>query len=117
THTDTDASISPRLAQGVRRVKEWGNQCWCSMKMSPPNCSVKMSSPHGDFYDEQEGSAARGARQSSPGRQDHEPGGRASVASERAAVQAAQGPLPARGCAGLGASSPRPALRSQETHT
>src|SRR5436309_6011611 len=39
-----------------------------------------------------------------------EGGGRPSVASECAAVQAAQGPLPSRGRAGLGASPPRPAL-------
>src|SRR3989442_9839581 len=57
------------------------------MKMSPPNCSVKMSSPYGDFHDEQEGSATCWARQGSPGGQDHEPGGRLLEGVERAQAQ------------------------------
>src|SRR3989449_4050994 len=80
------------------------------MKMSPPNCSVKMSSPHGDFHDEQEGSTTRRSRGGSPGRQDHEPGGRPGVASHRATVQAPQGPRPSARPARLGPSPPRPAL-------
>src|SRR5439155_10958015 len=31
--------------------------CCCYMKMSWGNCSVKVSCPHGDFHDEQEGTA------------------------------------------------------------
>src|SRR6266436_5766944 len=69
----------PRLAAFEAPVNDRRGNCWCSMKMSPPNCSGKMSSPHGDFHDEQEGSTARWARQGSPGRQDHEPGGRPGV--------------------------------------
>src|SRR3989454_744273 len=85
------------------------------MKMSPPNCSVKMSSPYGDFHDEQEGSATCWARQGSPGGQDHEPGGRPGVAPYRATVQATEGPLPSAGPARLGASPPGPTVAAAVT--
>src|SRR3989475_8961543 len=85
------------------------------MKMSPPNCSVKMSSPYGDFHDEQEGSATCWARQGSPGGQDHEPGGRRGVAPYRATVQATEGPLPSAGHARLGASPTGPSVAAAVT--
>jgi hypothetical protein len=88
-----------RLARRQRLVKLRFSICWCSMKMSPPNCSVKMSSPHGDFHDEQKGSATRGARQGGPGRRDYNQEG-PGFASERAIVQATQG-ASVNGLAGL----------------
>src|SRR5574338_199215 len=60
------------------------------MKMSSPNCSVKMSSPYGDIHDEQEGSATGGSGQSRVDWEDHECGRGAGVAPERAPVSAAE---------------------------
>src|SRR5215472_5477146 len=81
--------------------------CCCSIKMSPRNCSVKMSPPYGDIHDEQEGSPPGRAGESGLGREDHEPGGSAGLAAECAAVQAAEGALPRGWRAGPIASQPR----------
>ena len=48
--------------------------CFGYMKMSSPNCSVKMS-PHGTPNHEQQGDSAAGSASGRQGRQDHEPGG------------------------------------------
>src|SRR5215472_15242202 len=48
-----------RVSHDGRAVKECYGWCYCYMKMSWGNCSVKMSSPYGDFHDEPEGSAPR----------------------------------------------------------
>src|SRR3989449_8671516 len=116
-HPSRQEALLMRLSvDSLRRVvKRDLAICWCSMKMSPPNCSVKMSSPYGDFHDEQEGSATCWARQGSPGGQDHEPGGRPGVAPYRATVQATEGPLPSAGPARLGASPPGPTVAAAVT--
>src|SRR5712691_10613354 len=99
----------------------WRLTCCCSMKMSAPNCSVKVSSHEttGDTHDEPEGSSAsrvsegagggtgdgaRGGSGLTPQRSTGSPaapslrdgGGRGTIAPQsRPAVAAAAGPAPA----------------------
>src|SRR5262245_57707495 len=46
-------SAGDRLGERACVGKCVGRLCWCSIRMSRPNCSVKMSSPHGDLHDAQ----------------------------------------------------------------
>src|SRR5215471_11839920 len=96
-----------RVPSTLARGKTIPLACCCSIKMSPRNCSVKMSPPYGDIHDEQEGSPPGRAGESGLGREDHEPGGSAGLAAECAAVQAAEGALPRGWRAGPIASQPR----------
>src|SRR5216117_1055773 len=56
-------------------VNTTGPSCYCYIKMSWGNCSVKMSSLHGDFHDEPEGVASRRIGSGGAGRADQQPGG------------------------------------------
>src|SRR5436190_749614 len=78
------------------------------MKMSPRNCSVKMSPRYGDLHDEQEGSASGGPRKSRFGGEDHQRGGSRSIASDGPAVQTPQGARSHGGCSRVAASCAGP---------
>src|SRR5690242_15618745 len=69
--------------------------CYCYMKMSWGNCSVKMSSPHGDFHDEPEGIAPRRPGRRGFGRPNQQSGRRRCSAAHTPTVSApeASGPL------------------------
>src|SRR6266567_2465576 len=86
--------------------------CCCSIKMSAPNCSVKVSShePTGDTHDEPEGSPARGVAQSLGGGTGDGGRGGGGLASERSPGPPTAPPLRDGGGRGAGAPQPRPAV-------
>jgi hypothetical protein len=49
--------MTPLYAAEVLGVNAPVGTCYCYIKMSWGNCSVKMSSPYGDFHDEPQGVA------------------------------------------------------------
>src|SRR5438309_9856814 len=68
--------------------------CYCYIKMSWGNCSVEMSSRHGDFHDEPEGVTPRGAAHRGGGTADQQWGGGGGPAHHGPAVSAAQTAVP-----------------------
>src|SRR5262245_53148497 len=59
--------------RATQSVKERTAPCYCYIKMSWGNCSVKMSSPHGDIHDEPEGVAPGGVGHRRAGRTYQQP--------------------------------------------
>src|SRR5712692_4225137 len=83
------------VPQGATYVKRRGQGCCWSIRMSPPNCSVRMS-PHedmGDIHDESKGSAPGWAAQGRAGREDQQCARSPSPAPEHPAVSTVEGPL------------------------
>src|SRR4029450_11552812 len=102
----------PRTSHGVSlrlrrtRVKRSLGRCYCYIKMSWGNCSVKMSSPHGDIYDEPEGVAPRWPGPGRRGGKDHQPGRCGGTADLAPTVSATQGAVSRRRGTGSAASRP-----------
>src|SRR5882724_6308765 len=94
------------IMYNTSKVKPAELSCWCYVKMSWGNCSVKVSCPHGDFHDEPEGIAPSGLGQSRARRAHHElPSG------HRPASHGPAGPTPEttlRGRRGPGAAPRQP---------
>src|SRR5206468_7339773 len=94
------------LTRRADAVKNGAGFCWCYVKMSWGNCSVKVSCPHGDFHDEPEGIAPSGFGQSRARRAHHEP-----PSGHRPASHGPAGPTPEtalRGRRGPGAAPLQP---------
>src|SRR5882724_5767843 len=92
-------------------VKRTGARCCWSIRMSPLNCSVRMS-PHGDMGDlddEPQGSAAGRAAEGGAGREDQQWARRPSGAHERPAVSTVEGAIHCRGTSRPPAPAARPA--------
>src|SRR5712691_481693 len=85
----------------------WRLTCCCSMKMSAPNCSVKVSSHEttGDTHDEPEGSPASGVAQGVDGGTGNRGRGGGGLAPERSTGPPA--PPPLRDGGGRGAVAPQ----------
>src|SRR3990170_6441420 len=95
--------VAPILPERTGQVKLCWNACCWSMKMSPRNCSVKVS-PHddmGDTHDESEGSAADRVTQGLGGEAGDGTRSRHRVGRDCAAGVAPQGPLRVFGRPGL----------------
>src|SRR5262249_55662086 len=70
------------------------HDCYCYIKMSWGNCSVKVSSPNGDFHDEPQGVARGRIGGGSVGRAYHDPRGGGGATYLGPPVSATQGALP-----------------------
>src|SRR5437773_7773104 len=88
----------------------WGAACYCYIKMSWGNCSVKVSSSHGDFHDEPEGVAPRRTGDCGRSRPDQQSGGSRRPAHDAPAISAAQAALSRDGGGGAAPPNPRAPL-------
>src|SRR5882672_7623804 len=104
--------MAPILPDRPRAVKRAAPVCCCSIKMSAPNCSVKVSShePTGDTHDEPEGSPASGVAQSLGGGTGDGGRGGGGLAPERSTGPPTAPPLRDGGGRGTVAPQPRPAV-------
>src|SRR5437588_11038189 len=110
------SSLSILYPQGVlslrgRRLSSAARHpCYCYIEMSWGNCSVKVSSPYGDFHDEPEGVAPRRTGDCGRGRPDQQSGGSRRPAHDAPAISAAQAALSRDGGGGTAPPKPRAPL-------
>src|SRR5207302_9874599 len=98
------------IPPGPTAVKRRAAPCYCYIEMSWGNCSVKVSSPYGDFHDEPEGVAPRRTGDCGRGRPDQQSGGSRRPAHDAPAISAAQAALSRDGGGGTAPPKPRAPL-------